>query len=199
MLRELKNGMSEDHQEVREEQILEPYGDEEALEFYRHILVTALENNENVKEFCIYNSAEDIKAPVGECDILVEKSTEDIDNISMNLDMSVNRRVCLISNDDIDFVFDHINEWKEEYETGLLITVSLVPDGKLMFNDQINWHPVHPCEIVNDTEHNTIYEALSYLFGGDPDDYKVEDNNWIQRCNEQLELSDDPIEREYTA
>lgn len=184
--------MSQEYQEIDDNQVMDPLNDEEAKEFYRNALIVALENNNDVNEFCLYG-----QNGLFECDILVNDSTENIDNEMYNLDMSKVIRACDINSSDVDFEFDHLREWQENYESGLVVTVSLIPHRIYDLDEEFRWCPVHPYEILSDKNHSNIYEGLAYLFGGDEEDYMVEDNTWVERATKELEKSDNSIVRDY--
>lgn len=104
-----------------------------------------------------------------------------------------------VSSPDIDFEFNHINEWQDEYESGLIVTVSLIPHRIFDLQyEEFRWCPVHPHKIVNDNNYDTIYEGLSHLFGGVEEDYMLEDSNWVQKANEKLDVSNNLVKRHYT-
>lgn len=180
--------------EIEDGQIVNPLNDEDAKEFYRNALIVALENNDDVFEFCLYG-----KTGLYECDVLVRNSTENISNVMYNLDMSSVQSVRDVSSPDIDFEFDHLTEWQDEYESGLIVTVSLIPHRIFdLQHEEFRWCPVHPHEIVNDNNHDTIYEGLSHLFGGVEEDYMLEDNNWVEKANEKLDVPNNLVKRHYT-
>jgi len=110
------------------------------LEWYSHIITTALENNDAVLE---------VDAPDTFVDhiVTVENNTDEIENECIHFDLNV--------------------VYVEDVDDGLSIT---------LFGEE-DWNPIRPEQTPLD-EYDTFYHALAEMFGGEPEDYQLDESYW---------------------
>lgn len=150
---------------IDENQILDP---KEGLDYYVYAFKSALDNNPDVIDYMNFDNKET------EFQVLVEKSTKDIDNEMYNFDTSLPYDVTNLAKTTLDY--DAV--WCEDYDDGLVVSLSLVPHDR-------DWNPIHPFEVdLDEDTDKTFYEGLAYLFGGEKSDYIYEHSDWVQKARE---------------
>ena len=118
------------------------------MEWYSHIITTALENNDAVLN---------VDAPATHIDHIVTLKG-DTDKI---------QEECVLLGLDIAYV--------EDVDEGLSVT---------LFTED-NWNPIRPEDTPD--EYETFYHALAKLFGGEPQEYQLEDS-WAYEQHTRLRL-----------
>lgn len=144
-----------------EKDVLNPL---EGLGYYLNAFMVALDNNDNVIDYIQYHS------PKTHFDILVKNSTENIENEVYQFDMSHFYNVTNIEKTETN----QESELAKNYDEGLLISIDIINPNK-------KWCPIHPFEVCESEEYNSIYDALSSLFGGEKEDYMFKDTDWVEK------------------
>ena len=114
------------------------------LEWYTHLITTALENNDAVVE---------VDAPETFIDILVtvENDTDEIENECIYFDLNM--------------------VYVEDVADGLRVT---------LFEEE-DWNPIRPEQTPLD-EYDSFYHVLADMFGGEPDEYQLDESYWSTEC-----------------
>ena len=114
------------------------------LEWYTHLITTALENNDAVVE---------VDAPETFIDIFVtvENDTDEIENECIYFDLNM----------------VHV----EDVADGLRVT---------LFEEE-DWNPIRPEQTPLD-EYDSFYHVLADMFGGEPDEYQLDESYWSTEC-----------------
>lgn len=150
--------------------------EETATDFYRENFETALKNNEHVTEF--------IKAVNTHAySIAIDSTTTEVlDNIIHHFHTSMIHEVNTVEhyNDEFDKM--------QDLEGELVVHIDLKPrdvTAPTISSDVDDWTPLHPSQLQSSNKSETMTECFARLFGGEPEEYIVEDNEWLEIARQE--------------